>query len=156
VTDKLTFPAESWPLMRRALQHIADHPDEFYMRAYVLRVGGGGWNRKAIERELGHPVPECGTVACLAGRIQLEAGEPPDGADFGSRGALLALGMDVPDDACTCGCDDYALPALPDIQQALVDVFHLEEIRTYAELCEALEARFTFPEPLPEPSAVPA
>jgi hypothetical protein len=153
VTDKLTFPAESWPLMRRALQHIAGHPDEFYMGAYVMRTVGGGWDQEAVERNLGHPLPECGTVACLAGRIQLESGEPLDSDSFGARGALLALGLHVPVDFCAFSYDPFSVDPVP---RALIDVFTETWIRTYAELREALEARFTFPEPLPEPSAVPA
>lgn len=116
----IPFPAHAWPLMKQALQHIADHPSEFDMADWVARD------------------QHCGTTACLAGRIALIANpaEP------------------VPNDFAACAA--MGIDTWSGIGAALDEVFYDTGIATYAELSEALLARFTFPEPLPTPSKVVA
>jgi hypothetical protein len=142
VTDRIPFPQHAWPLLRKALEHIAAHPDEFYMGDWLLytdRLDPDDENDAAeircVTAATGLPLPACGTVACLAGRIVLLSGDEtlPDHAGG------LALGL-MPGSSA---------------RSLLEDVFDLTDIRSYAQLRRALEDRFTFPEPLPEAMAVP-
>jgi hypothetical protein len=143
VSERIPFPAESWPLLRKALEHIAAHPDEFYMRDWVLQIpehveprSNDAYRKALVENRTGLPFPKCGTVACLAGHIVLASGGKTLTAD--DTGAFHALGL-TPSSG---------------VALLLGDVFEELAICTYAELREALEDRFTFPEPLPEPVAV--
>lgn len=143
MTDRIPFPEHAWPLMRKALEHIAGHPDEFYMPDWILRVSDldpdVSTDRNVLKDVIlrtGRPLPQCGTVACLAGHIILAAGDTT--LPENDIGALGALGIERGSDA----------------GQMLWLVFGFTSIKTYAELREALEARFTFPEPLPAPEGV--
>jgi hypothetical protein len=139
VSDRIAFPEHAWPLLRKALEHIAAHPDEFYMGYWW--VGLEHTNEVAeVVATTGLPFPECGTAACLAGHICLEAGVDPVSEGIGGGRALRLLG----------------LPDLSPAGLALRDVFSMTEIASYAELRVELASRFTFPEPLPEPVAVAA
>ena len=136
----IPFPEHAWPLMKAALQHIADHPEEFYMGDYILRgpeiedernwMARLGWPRHM-------PANACGTVACLAGRIDLIAN--PLAVDSSTESALETLGLDPYDESSAAGTMAY--------------IFDMATIRDYGELAAALLARFTFPVPLPEPSS---
>jgi hypothetical protein len=122
----IPFPAHAWPLMRSALAHIADHPEEFDMAWFVHRN-------------------HCGTTACLAGRIALIHNPKTDYAS--SFSAMRALGI-------SNEYDDYLQMWDDPVAGALDEVFQAVDIATYEELTAALLARFTFPEPLPVPSGV--
>lgn len=150
MTEKVEFPEHAWPLMRKALEHIAGHPDEFFMQEYVitredltdpswLAATGiaGPHPEQVITATTGHPFPECGSVACLAGHINLLADERAPGSIYPDRAAVLALGI-----------EDWDSP----VAIRLRDVFHsIDSVRVYADLRAALERVFTFPEPLPAP-----
>lgn len=143
MTERIPFPDHAWPLLRKALEHIAAHPDEFHMADFIVHASRpdvvDGW-----ERMTGRAMPECGTVACLAGHIQLAAGAVPGVDLFSSFGAFEALGL-----------GRYVDESVDPVALRLFCVFHsTETIRTYADLRTALERVFTFPEPLPEPAAV--
>ncbi|GAB3251806.1 hypothetical protein [Kineosporia babensis] len=69
----IAFPKHAWPLLKKALQHIADHPSEFDMSDWLIVDA------------------HCGTTACLAGRITLIdnpdfTGKPDDEAACGAMG----------------------------------------------------------------------
>lgn len=91
MTERIPFPEHAWPLLRRALEHIAAHPGEFWMGAFLLDFAeSDSVDIECWARE--HPAmkaPACGTVACLAGRICLEAGA----FEFNSFAAFDALGL---------------------------------------------------------------
>lgn len=149
--DRLVFPAHAWPLFKDSLQHIADHPDEFYMGSWVSTahtLADEGITVEDIEKVTGHPFPACGTVACLAGRITITANPgvlDHEWPDVDTYSALTALGITDPD-------GDVVLTDR--VAYALEGVFDMTHIRTYAELRGELESRFVFPEPLPVPAGV--
>lgn len=151
MTERIPFPDHAWPLMKRALEHIAGHPESFYMPNWVVDVRVmTGPTREEWERDItevtGLPLPSCGTVACLGGWVVLlsESGDYPD-----DESALAALGLST-ESGYIDGGRQYADP----VSEALANVFWMEHVRTYAELCDALTDSFTFPEPLPAESVV--
>jgi hypothetical protein len=152
VNARIPFPEHAWPLLRKALEHIAAHPDEFYMREFRVRrdqlgtvdedTGDEYPTLNDITTWTGLSFPDCGTVACLAGHINLAAGVDPseDVTSLHDGAALAALGL--PD-----GTPAY---------RRLFTLFYTTNIRTYADLRAALEERFTFPESFPEPTGAPS
>ncbi|GAB6901989.1 hypothetical protein [Kineosporia succinea] len=146
----IPFPAHAWPLLRAALQHIADHPEEFWMQQFTtspeyvkeLRGVDSCWLPAQLP-----PPGACGTIACLGGRIALI--HDPSTVHVTSFTVMRALGL--PDIF-----DDYHERWEDETSQALDDVFQDMDIDSYPDLKNALLARFTFPEPLPSPSAVTA
>lgn len=147
----IPFPEHAWPLLKRALEHIAEHPGSFYMPSWVVRLGDeasplrGTEMAEEVTKVTGLPLPACGTVACLAGWVVLLDGSAYEPND---ETALLVLGLST-DWNYVDGDRLYRDP----ISQALTEVFVDESISSYAELAEALTDVFDFPEPLP---AVPA
>lgn len=145
------FPESGLELFLKTLNYIRLHPAEFYMPSYILSLAiiaeyAKDITIKNVESVTGLPMPHCGTVACLAGHIYLTAQDSdwkPESQDAidGSiveSGALKALG--IPE-------DDWVM------RGRLQDVFGMVTLRTYAELKDVLERRFTFGEfTLPEPA----
>lgn len=141
---KLEFPAQAWPKLKAALQHIADHPAEFYMPDYILReYWATDSTIRLVEWTTGHKFPECGTVACLAGHIVLQS--DPDTDLINARRAIRVLGIDVE-------TYEYSGEFVDEVAEALRQTFVETDIRTYRELCAKLTREFVFPEPLPEPT----
>ena len=148
----LPFPETAWPKLRAALQHIADHPSEFYMGTYIVRLSAEHTSPddvRRLERMVGGTLPACGTVACLAGRITLM--DDPDAVTAHTGSALMVLGLSG---AILEEDDEGPIKFSDPISQALHDVFLTVRIHTYAELADTLNETFTFPEALP--SSVPA
>lgn len=151
-TDRVAFPETAWPLFRKALEHIAGNPDEFYMGTWII-------NREIIEADyadfstveeytqaMGRPLPECGTAACLAGHIALAYGVEPSVVSDDENDRYTGV-YDVFDDSAALrylGID----PGTPTASN-LREVFGMTHIDSYAALREVLEERFVFPEPLP-------
>lgn len=136
----IPFPEHAWPLFRKALEHIAQHPDEFYMKFFTVVRGKDHPNLMGqVETRTQLPFPQCGTAACLAGHISMAAGHDPSVESVSASMALEDLGL-----GDTGGGNQ--------VVNRLVDIFGLVNLRTYSELRDVLMGAFTFPEPLPEPA----
>lgn len=151
MTERIPFPDHAWPLMKRALEHIAEHPGSFYMPAWVIRLDDFHHETRAAMKQqitavTGQPIPACGTVACLAGWITLLDHEDRYPNDVS---ALEVLGLPT-DWEVQDGFHFFR----DDASRALAEVFEADEVRTYADLCVELQDRFSFPEPLPTDSVV--
>ena len=144
MSSRVVFPDEAWPMLRKALEHIASHPNEFLMDRWMVRMEDvtSQFERDEIADLMNIPVaqlPMCGTVGCLAGHIQLAAGDDPKTAPFNGWEAMRRLGID-PDSS---------------VGRRLDGVFGEVDVASYGDLCDELGRRFVFPEPLPVvPAAV--
>lgn len=133
---RIPFPEGAFPLLRKALERIAAHPEEFYMPSWIVTDDPleDEDNREAVEHRTGRPF--CGTAACLAGHIQLAAGHSARDIMLSfhvGKEALESLGIDRESRAGV----------------RLDDLFDRVEIRDYDGLCDALHDDFTFPDALP-------
>jgi hypothetical protein len=121
------------------LEHIASHPDELFMRSWIVVRGrevNGDEVLEEVTRATGMPFPACGTTACLAGHIRLATGVPALDIWDSSRISRDAL-------------DDLGIPYDSAAGRELEDMFDRTEITAYADLREALNESFIFPEELP-------
>lgn len=128
---KVLMDGKPWEMTKAALAHLHEDPRRLHMPDFVLGLKGIYYTPADCELDFGRTAPPCGTVACLAGWTGLLAGMEEEA--ISTRSVLARMGV------------NYASP----MGAALYDVYHRTWIKTYDQLCEALEELFEFPEPLP-------
>jgi hypothetical protein len=161
---KIPFPEEAWPKFKKALQYIAEEPRRLNMSSWIVDVDrvfaeDSSWNHVGYElRERdADELPPCGTAVCLGGAVLVANGvvdpkqityDQQTSVDWGDV-ALATLGFEKEEKHVSA---DFVYSTWAGVAAALNGVFEMTWLDTYDELADALETRFTFPEPLPRPS----
>lgn len=71
-----TLPTPDVPRLRKTLEHIEAHPDEWFQDYYAVDMDLAHKSRFSMSSlaETDHPVTMCGTACCFAGQVVSDAG----------------------------------------------------------------------------------